>query len=68
MSHVVLLAEDRILRNCETCTKRLDSESDPDGWCSEMQIPCEDVAMGLVEHGGLRAECYRYEWNRMVKL
>ena len=35
--------------------------------CREMQIPCEDVAMGLVEHMGRHASCYRYQWTKGSK-
>ena len=62
-------AEQRVLDECESCAHRQPVTAwAPNGVCGVMQIDCENVAMGLVEHMGRTASCARYTWNRMVKL
>jgi hypothetical protein len=53
-------AEERLLRDCEACQH---VQFAPAGmFCRTMQLPCEDVVMSLVEHGGLQTECVRFDW------
>ena len=54
-------AELRVLDECVSC---IHVREEAERMCAAMQIPCEFVALGLVEHMGRLASCARYEWRR----
>lgn len=57
--------QDRVLRQCETCTERRPTADPEVPECAEYGIPCEDVALGLEDRMSDRATCHRYLWDQL---